>query len=468
MSGHKRATINFQRSDHIRFAQVSRQLENVERDYQEVKARISQIQSGYMQSSIDSLQSRQAEYTACLAQLDNQVSQQVGRQFYQVEYDLSNAIINHANQVYEQVTSLGTSLQQETSALIEQQSLALQLLFDESLAQQQAELDEIHYQLAEYAHQQHYKRQAALEALQSAAVVVDSLRAAYDLERFFPGRNAAFENELQTSQQNTTSGFFEASLAGSQQICLQAVLLRTQLEGYFLQHSILCSAALAKGMETLSLYDSHARVHAVDLEGSLLDVEIDVDHWSWGEWREQRQRCQRLVQRLQRNSDSLEIPAVEQVFQQIMACSAALPEIVGQARENVLASQVRYNLAECIVSSLKEQGFYLAESEYEDADQRRPYRTALTNLEGSRVLVTLSPKPDTPILHNLDLVSEDCEVRTPHELRKRAKTLRSALNSYGLQVNFTSLDESEPVPANPATFAAKPFKRTERARQAHS
>jgi hypothetical protein len=116
-----------------------------------------------------------------------------------------------------------------------------------------------------------------------------------------------------------------------------------------------------------------------------------------------------------------------------------------QAQGECARLQVRFNLAECIVDSLQEQGFFLENSQYENTDQRQPYLTVLKNLKAAASACELNPDADTPILHTIDLLSEDPGNRSEHEYRQRAKSLRNSLNAYGLQVNFSSVPEATSV-----------------------
>lgn len=439
MSGHKRATILLQQADQARFAQASRHLKIVEQDYDEIKAKICQVQTEYLHSSLDTIQTRQNNYSNSLAHLGSQLSQ--------VELVLSQKIIDCTSQIYEEINSLGIETWQNTADLIDQQSQALQDMCSEAVSHQQLALDQVQQQLRTQSDRRLNQRQIAVSAFQDAVAFMNSLQNSYDLERFYPGITNTMANELDLAQKNIENDFFEAGLAISQQIYLRCSTARLEIENYFLQHSIFCSAALNKGFEILGMYDAQSQVNAVDLQGNPLDLEIDVDHWSWGKWREKRSCCLRLVHRLKRSSENLEIEEIDDILKQMLDCDEALPEIVSQARENILASQIRYNLAECIVASLQEQGFFLENSTYEYADQRQPYQTTLQNLEGSRIIVKLSPQSGESLIQNIDLVSEDNETRTAYELHQRVKKLRSALQSFGLQVNFTQVKEPDSISA---------------------
>ena len=447
MSGHKRAIIALQRAEQTRFAQESRRLEIVEQDFNDIKAKVHQIQKDNFQISYDSLQKRQDNFIASIGNLDSHLQE--------LEYGISQQIVDQASLIQGQIDAHHLEIYDDTVRMIELNTQKLQNTINETAYQQQIELDQLQNQVSALYQQKQYKHEVARDALQSARNFFHSLHHCYDLDKFKPGLSTDTINLLETAEQNLINGFYEAGLITAQQTINRLSVARIEIEDYLLQHSLVINTTLAKGYEVLGLFDSQSTVPAVDLDGEQLKSLIDVDHWSWGAWRNWRRQCLRLVNRVERISAQLNIDEINDIHNQILDCEEALPDIISQARKNVLASQVRYNLAECIVQSLKEQGFYLEDSHYENADQRQPYLTSLLNIEGSRIKVQLSPQAESPFQQRIDLISEDQEVRTEYELKQRAKILHNTLQAYGLQANFSSIPQSDLVQAkssDPDTF----------------
>jgi exonuclease VII small subunit len=433
MSGHKRGILSIQQAQRNRFSQAGRQLDIVANDYTEVKAKIQEIQKNHFDTSIQSLQSRQQYLDQSLLHLDDNLRT--------VENGISQAILDQAHELQQQYDVFSENILTQTTCLLDDQTRALEKYLDQALFYQQSEFEQLQMQVLSLQQYQTHKRQVASETLRSTNELFETLLRTYDLDRLIPGLAGEVMNDLRITQENIASGFYEAGLTSAQQIYTRLSSARIKIENIVMQHAIACSTAIARGTLVLEKFDLQSKVKAIDLEGNPLDFNIDVDYWSWGAWRDWRKRCLRFVQRLQRNSDQLEITEVNNILGQIDECEAALPEIVYQARENILASQIRFNLAECIVCSLQEQGFFVDNSDYQNTDQRQPYLTSLKNIEGSRVTIQLSPQANNPIFHTIDLVSEDHGIRTEHELRQRAKVLRDSLKAYGLQVNFSTVQD---------------------------
>ena len=318
----------------------------------------------------------------------------------------------------------------QVESLLDQQASQLLAWLDQSQAVQKANLDEVADHLQNQKRRMGAARQAAVHALHQSQSLLEGLQQA------LPGDDsyAGLQSLLDQAQQNLGQGFAEAALTTAQQASWQLQELRVQLERDLTERSYLRAAALEKLSTLQALLAANQEVSAVDMEGRSLDYPLNVDFWTEGGWT-------RLVQSLEPYQDYLAQPpeALGQADLRdllrttLPGFEQSLPELVSQARRAVLASQLRFNMAEAVLSALGEQGFVPAEASYLEGDMRQAYQLALHNLEGSQLVVTLQPQPES-MQNQLDLQSQDSTRRTPHELRQRARELARSLRRYGLQV----------------------------------
>ena len=174
-------------------------------------------------------------------------------------------------------------------------------------------------------------------------------------------------------------------------------------------------------------------VIAVGLEGEELEEKVDVDYWSVRKHSRLTERVVRLREALRGRETSWErlreleestIPELEQ----------ELKEVVKRARQAVLRSQIRENIAEVVVEAMGEQGYELAGWGYERGDQRRDYGVRLESERGDEVEVVVEARGEGIREHGMELKLGEREERTGHEREMRAAEVRRALKRRGLAV----------------------------------
>jgi hypothetical protein len=143
-----------------------------------------------------------------------------------------------------------------------------------------------------------------------------------------------------------------------------------------------------------------------------------------------------LIQQLESDDGRFGLKDLKEILEQnLPALEQDCHEMICLARRQVLASQIRYNMASCIVEALGDQGFELLSSEYEDQDMRKSYQVALANLEGCQIVVRVSPANGSPGKNVVSIETQNYEQRSEHELRQRARELAHSLQNYGLSVS---------------------------------
>jgi hypothetical protein len=351
---------------------------------------------------------------------------------YQLAQATEIALQNQSQQLHSiamQSASQGM-LASQVEALMEHQANQLLGL----MRQAQTSMQEDMRDLTTALQGQHRKAQAARQV--AAQAIHQSQALLENLQQAFPGNeaSASIQAALEVAQQNLAQGYAEAALAAAQQATLQTQQLRVQLEQDYNERMLLRSAALEKLGDVQALLMSNQQVSAVDLEGRSLDYPLDVDFWTAGGWTRLFQALELIQGYLENPPDTLDKAHLSEIlYDQLPQIEQSLPEVVAQARHTVLASQIRFNMAEAVLAALSEQGFVPEQAAYLDGDMRQAYQLALHNLEGSQLVVTLQPDVGG-IKNQLDFRSEDSAKRTPHELRQRARELARSLKRYGLQV----------------------------------
>ena len=445
MSGHKRATVALNQDDFARLRQAEERLRTVEKDYQDIQERVKHIHTQELQQSFEQVQDRQLRFQQALSGVDDDLSA--------IEWNTSQALLAHWGQVQQQVGQLSGQVFEDTAALVEASSQRLEAGLEQLSLQHQDQINTLQHSLRQLHRSRQAKEQLAGQSLASAQALFEALAATYSL----PPEAQVLALELDNAQANLANGFFEAALLGAQQSVLRLSDLRLRIEQELARRQRLLASVLAQARE---LYETGLRsqqVTALDLDGNPLDFSVDLTFWSGGAYQAWLSRGQGLLRQLEAQGQTLDLPDLERLLaQELPALQGSLQDLVYQARLNVIASQVRFNIAACIVQALQEQGFELSEASYDSADQRAAYQATVRAFDGSEVVVYVSPQPGQAAATQIDLLSHDRELRTEHELRQRAREMAFSLQSFGLQVGKISAPVPEPaVPERRAPYTVR-------------
>lgn len=433
MSGHKRLLVNLNAMDQRRMNELYARLQRVERDTNAIQSRIQSFNNEQLASNLHNLEKRQENFMLSLGDMDLALRE--------VEENITSSLLNYTSQFHQSILEAGDSLWQNTNQLLHQQSMILQNLLDEHVISTQSQLVYFNQFLEQCNEDQRRKQTIAEEILTNAQLLLRAIEENYDTERYLPGRLSQEALHLEVAQKNLINGLYEASLAIAQQTHIRLSAFRLELENIILQHNLALQSIMSKELLLEDEIESLKFVPAIDLEGKELEVFIDVEYWSWGEWREISRKCKQIKSRIDRIGNSLSFQEINSMAEELDEIESRIPMIIAQARQNVLASQIRYNLAEWIVQALSEQGFVVQHSNYDLFDQRMAYEANLIGYDGSEVWIKIEPEPHDPFGQAINVISNDADLRTEHELRQRALAIRTALQVYGLNVNIETVPD---------------------------
>jgi len=445
MSGHKRTTVALNQDDFRRLQEAEQRLRSVEQDYQEIKQRAQSIHTEELSRSFRQVEQRQERFQQALSGVDQDLSA--------LEWNTSQAILSHFDQLQQQLGDLSGQLSDDTAAWVEASSQQLEAGLDRLALQHRDELAHLQRSLRSLHRSQQEREALAARSLADAQALFEALSSAYSL----PPEARLLAHDLDQAQANFAGGFCEAALLGAQHCQSRLSDLRLRLEHELARRSSLLQSVRAQARQLYELGLASRSLPALDLDGQPLDFAIDLPFWSCGAFQDWSARCQAVLRQLESQDDDLDIPSLERLqLDQLPALEQALSDLIYQARLNVIASQVRFNIAACIVQALQEQGFELSQAAYDASDQRAAYQAVVRAFDGSEVVVHVNPVAGEAAMTDIDLVSHDASLRSEHELRQRAREMAQSLQAFGLQVGPLAL----PAPAlsvrePPASYATR-------------
>ncbi|MBT9133197.1 MAG: hypothetical protein DDT33_01733 [Firmicutes bacterium] len=252
--------------------------------------------------------------------------------------------------------------------------------------------------------------------------------------RFTPGKLDAIGRQVEDARRNYDGNMPEASLSTAQQayweiVDLREEVLRKQKEFILTQQAALQEVRLLLEEARANRKYQLELGHGVDKE----TLALEVDHWTHGELSAFEEESKGLQEQLVRGENTLTTEQAKEIMVRMEAMKPRLTEIVERARQNILASQLRVNMAEMIVAALQGQGFTLEDAAYEGGDERNAYVAKVKNIAGSEVVTVISPEKDKLGKNAVSIHSYDETFVDEATLQQRANEITAILNEEGLE-----------------------------------
>lgn len=301
-------------------------------------------------------------------------------------------------------------------------------------------------------------RQDRGRALTSAKALLDDSRLLGDVidrqlphERFAPGRLADLNRRLDIADTNVAQGLGEAALAQAQDLFLQMSELRAEVESRDQEWQ----AAKITADSAITVLTEQIRVNTdpevVDEDGKKIEgVTLDVDFWSEGELSALRETVREMSARVSDTGTPPSLAELRDITErEAPSLDEKLTQIVSVAQARQMASQVRVNLAELVVSTLEESTGYTWEEGqaiYANGDQRRAFYSKLRHLDNSEIVVEVSPDETGADSCVLRILSYDAGTPDEEERVRRAHAVADSLRQHGLKVGLPTADREQPDP----------------------
>jgi hypothetical protein len=296
--------------------------------------------------------------------------------------------------------------------------------------------DTMREQLTTLVADQQRKADLAVAWVEAAGALAEFIKAHYPHQQFAPGRVAAITSEIQQAQDNVSQGTTEAAISAAQRAHRQLSDLRQSLETQERAWCVQRQAARDASHALPTVVEKSRRCEAVDLRGQNVGVPVEINWWTDNKLQALENELTALIGSIEDTSAPLttaELQAAE--LQTIPALRQRLEQAVQEARLRVLGSQLRINIADLVVQALEEKGFTVQDGTYEGEDMRKGYAAKVTHLDGSEVVVMITPTEDEPGKNEMRIHSYDAAQLSDHELRQRTLEINQALRERGLEVS---------------------------------
>ncbi len=324
--------------------------------------------------------------------------------------------------------------QENTRRLIEAQDQRLTQLVREEQRQRQRAVADLQQQLNRIA------ADAARRQTVAASFVADITQIMTDVEtlpheRFAPGEMENVRRHVRDAQSNLNADIPEAALSTAQNAYWQLVDLRSLVLQKEAEFMMFHQAALEKARAILEEARASRQCDIVfDDAADTEPLKLEVDFWTHGALTTLERGIQAREKTLVDGAESLSIDTVKDMLVALENEQAQVGAIVAAARDNIMAAQIRENLAQQVVSALQHQGYDFESAVYEGNDQRSAYVAKVVNRAGSEVVTVISPVAESCTRNRISIHSYDETFVDAGTLRQRAQDVIRLLAEEGLDV----------------------------------
>ncbi len=466
MSGRKQVTVDS--ADYRRLQMAEGQLRSMQQNLPEVLNRLMRDNEAELQRRLEPLERRQREYQQATARMRDEVrqveshmaqrleeqqrklrqnmaetSRRLQREVEAARHEAETLVTHEREARIRHVQTVADQLRHETQELLEAQADQLTQLIDQERQTRETQIRAIHQRLES---EQQRKDTLARSWIETAQILHDFIDSHYAHQQFAPDQLARLARMIEQAETNLAQGVAEAALTMAQQAYGSLSDLRLELERLEREWQVWHVRSLEAAREILALAQRNRTCPALDLQGNQLDIMIEVDYWTEGQLSTLEVELDQVIAQITDAATPVSTSTLRQLADETLpTLRERLEQTIAQARDAVISSQLRTNIADTVVQTFEEQGFQLQDDTYEGEDQRHGFVAQVAHLDGSKVTVVVTP--DGTGQNTLSINSYDAQQRAEYELRTRAEAIAKALAQHGLQAGAITSVGDQPDPA---------------------
>lgn len=420
MSGRKRTYVSVDEQELRRLQAQEARLRTVNQDLPERLEAVRRQVGQELRNRFAPVEARQREYERTVQGLQSALGS--------LERDAQRRLEQQRQEFASQIEAQHGEL---LGLLEKQDERFTSLLEDEGQARQQAVANlqgQINAIVADAGRKQ---RIATTFVSDLTTIIVETNRMPH--QRFAPGGMDKVLRAATDARSSLAAGMAEAALSTAQDAYWELADLRVIVLAKEREFMLVHQTALA-GTRALLEEARANRLQRLEREGEEKAHELEVDYWTNGELSTLEVEVKALEARLESGWETLSIDEARRILSGIEARKPRVAEIVTRAEQNILASQLRADIAGLVVATLEEQGFDVMDAAYVGEDMRNAYVVKVTNIAGSEVVTVISPVGDEPGKNEVTIHSFDATYRDDQVRHQRAQEIAAALRGEGLEV----------------------------------
>ncbi|MFI0544148.1 hypothetical protein ACH3VS_35375 [Streptomyces sp. WSLK1-3] len=441
MSGRKRIQVD--ESEWYRIQRKAQQLKEVQRNIPRLIDDVRAQTRADIDRSFAGVQERQRRHEQAMSALSDQTRR--------LEETTTRRLREQADQLHRSLDEAAGQIRAETRRDLARQREETRQALTAEREERRAEMLRVNQEIDAIKQDRARSEEMVRAWLGDARTMVTLIADTLPHERYAPGELSRLTGRLNTAEHNAAQGRYEAALAVAQEAFHSLSDLRVDTEQRELERCSAQSEAVEALVRVEKLAEGNARRPVIGPDGqALAGYELDVVHWSHGEYEALREETRNALERARDDAtDTGEL--LELRDQETARLEEVLGDTVERAGMRHLAAQIRVNLADAVATTLHEYAYYdLVEGDYENGDERGRYTARLRNGDNELVVDVAQAEPDSEKCV-IRVLSYDHDVTSEAALLHRAQAVRQALAAEGLSVS-----EPECEPGSPEVMVPDP------------
>ena len=434
MSGHKHATITISQDEYRRLHEIDMERRfNKKKGSQGNDSRYNALLEAYQL-----IEERQREYESMITEMNEEMAI--------LEAEQSNDILAVQSEYYQNLINQLQDLQEENSGAhnaLRETTQHFEEVIQNERAKAQERYNALLQQVSIMGQEQTHKETHTREWIESGKQLSVFINDKYDHNKFYPSAYDKIVQRLNMGIQNLNRGYVDSGLQFAQEAYLQFSELRIALEQKTSEWLASYQIASDEVRELFERVSGTPVISAIGVEGEDLHIDIDLDYWSNGKYSDLHSRLKTLLSMLQTSKDEINFDDLAKLTNEIIPMYRGyFSDIVFEARQSLINSQLKYNVACLAMEALEKHGFSLKQAEYKNNDKRDAFSAQLSDPSGSKIILQITPNKinnsNTLVIDTLDDT-----VHTEDEYMRRWNEINHSLVEAGVQVGQVQVSDSD-------------------------
>jgi len=209
-------------------------------------------------------------------------------------------------------------------------------------------------------------------------------------QRFAKGKLNEIKRSFQELINDSNTGFYETALITARNVYWQLIELRNlvlQREQEYITYYFTVLKTLKVLIEKAN--ENKLQKIYINLLGKKKYISFDTNYWSFEEYSKYQKNLEHLYNELVKNERIFLVEDIKKIIEDIKKIESTFSQILTDSKNNILSSQIRFNIAQKVSYILKKQFFILVSSAYKDNDFRNEYTIKLKSRVGIEVKIII-------------------------------------------------------------------------------
>ena len=438
MSGHKRTTVTISQDEYRRLYEAER------KNYYDL---LAIPETSYQNTVVDSqktlydqfsqIASRQSRYEAVCDALQSQIRD--------VEKNTSRSLVEQQTEFYNKLLSTSQNIWEDASTLIAVQTQNFINNVESQHHRLQEQVFDFEARLNTVYSDMDRTYETAVSWIEDAQELMEFIVANYPREVVDIRQE---EHQLVIARSNLQSGIFQAALALSQQSFVNLSEKRLIYERELANRAAMVQALKDHLALLMDRILDHSTVKGIDLDGNEVEPYLNVDYWTGGELSKLKEKVMGLMTYIAEHGIHLDLQETSHLFENVIPeLTNEFVEAVHSTRRKALNSQIRFNIAQLVLTSAIQQGYQPESGQYIEDDYRNEYAATAKSPDGNTITVRV--RPDGEYDHQVLLDNSSEAIRSEPEMKRRMQEILSGLQLFGM--NMGSIESYSAKPASDKT-----------------